>query len=97
MAGYIAKYALKHYTRGARGLVDTDGVWKPAPFLRMSKGVGKDWLEQYATDLSHGYLIQNGRKHALPRYYKQKLRDAVQSRLRDIRTSSTTGENQEPN
>lgn len=47
------------------------------PFLRMSlkPAIGADWLKQYATDLQHGYLVEGGRKHPVPRYYRDKLKD----------------------
>lgn len=77
-AGYIAKYHLKNYGNplASRGLIDADGVWKPAPFLRMSlkPGIGNEWLKRYHKDLTHGYLVQNGRKTAIPRAYRTKLK-----------------------
>lgn len=76
VAGYIAKYALKYYRHTAGGLADADGVWKPAPFLRMSlrPAIGKEWLEKFHNDLHRGFLIHNGHKQPIPRYYKNKLR-----------------------
>lgn len=75
VAGYIAKYALKHQHQTARGHTDSDGVWKPAPFLRQSKGLGKAWLEKYHSDLVRGYIVNNGKKQPIPRYYKTKLKE----------------------
>lgn len=81
-ANYIAQYTLKKQRRSRRddeteGYADEDGVWipKPEPFLRMSlkPGIGVHWLTQYGNDLVHGYLVQNGQKHAIPRAYKTKL------------------------
>lgn len=75
VAGYIAKYALKYQHRTAGGLTDQDGVWKPAPFLRMSlrPAIGKEWLEKHHTDLTRGYLVQNGHQQQIPRYYRKIL------------------------
>lgn len=71
-AGYIAKYGLKKQGAGDH---DKDGVWRPAPFLRMSlkPAIGSKWLEKYGTDLQHGYLEDNGFKHGVPRSYQAKL------------------------
>lgn len=73
-AHYIAKYNLKK--QGA-GNFDADGVERPAPFLRMSlkPAIGATWLEKYHEDLQHGYLVQNGHQHGLPRYYKTSLKN----------------------
>lgn len=70
-AAYIAQYQLKKQ-RGDN--VDQDGVWKPPPFLRVSQGIGRAWLDKYATDLQHGYLVTDGTKGPIPRYYKRRLK-----------------------
>lgn len=79
VAGYIAKYALKAQHRAAHGITDANGVWRPAPFLRMSRrpAIGKDWLSKYHADLSHGYLVTpDGHRTSIPRYYKKQLKEA---------------------
>ena len=97
-ANYIAQYSLKKQRRnkGARhddgyngeGYADEDGVWhpKPAPFLRMSlkPAIGTEWLKEYAPDLQHGYLVENGRKFAIPRTYKEKLKEMFPHLYEDI-------------
>jgi hypothetical protein len=40
----------------------------------MSKGLGKRWLEQYQNDLRNGYLEHEGKKHTIPRYYKDRIK-----------------------
>lgn len=72
---YIAKYTIKDRQTERKGEVDPDGVWRPAPFLRMSTNpaIGKRWLEKYYEDLEHGYIVQNNAKRAIPRYYKKWL------------------------
>lgn len=72
-AAYVAQYNLKKQGAGDH---DADGVWRPAPFLRMSlkPAIGMEWLTKYHDDLTHGYLVQNGRKHPIPRYYRNKLK-----------------------
>lgn len=74
-ASYIAQYNLKKQGQGDH---DADGVWRPAPFLRMSlkPAIGATWADKYATDLGQGYLVQDGgRKSAVPRYYQQRVKD----------------------
>lgn len=94
-ASYIAQYSLKKQGAGDH---DADGVWRPAPFLRMSlrPAIGAEWLKQYATDLQHGYLVQDARKHPIPRYYRDKikehypeLRDYIQTQIDKQRATTT--------
>lgn len=75
-AAYIAQYNLK---KQGRGDFDADGVERQAPFLRMSRrpAIGHDWLTQYATDLQNGYLVENARKHPIPRYYRDKIKERL--------------------
>lgn len=72
-AAYIAQYGLKKQGSGNH---DRDGVWRPAPFLRMSlkPAIGAEWLKQYHDDLRHGYVVEKGRKHPIPRYYRDKIK-----------------------
>ena len=72
-ANYIAQYSLKKQGAGEH---DADGVWRPAPFLRMSlrPAIGANWVDKYASDLTYGYLVtEGGRKHGIPRYYQKRL------------------------
>lgn len=74
-ATYVAQYALSKQGKGDH---DKDGVWRPAPFLRMSlkPAIGMQWLEQYTADIKDGYLVtKNGRKIGVPRYYRKKLKE----------------------
>lgn len=73
-AAYVAQYVVK----GSRlPAASPEGVPAPKPFLLMSRnpGIGQPWLEQYADDLKHGYLITDGRKTAVPAYYKRKIKE----------------------
>lgn len=67
-ASYIAQYTLNKQQKG---------VWRerPEPFLRMSlkPAIGAEWLKRYKRDLAYGYIVEDGRKHAIPRYYKKLL------------------------
>ena len=83
VAGYIAKYVLKshRYNSLNNPICDRDGVanpnWIRPPFVRMSKGIGNEWLTKYHSDLARGYYTDgHGRKQAIPRYYKRKLKEA---------------------
>lgn len=74
-ACYIAKYNMKKIGSGER--VSADGVALPAPFLRMSNrpAIGARWLERYASDLRHGYLVVDGKQSGIPRTYLNRLKD----------------------
>lgn len=72
-ASYIAQYTL---TKEHANNIDADGVWKPKPFLRMSRNLGEYWLHINKTDLTHGYLVagnQDKHKHTIPRAYAKIL------------------------
>lgn len=97
-ANYIAQYTLKKQGAGDH---DADGVWRPAPFLRMSlkPAIGSEWLEKYKDDLQHGYLVANGHRHAIPRTYREKLKlrhpglaEDIDIRTQKHRHSFSTGE-----
>lgn len=38
-------------------------------FIRMSKGLGKNWLEKYRSDTDKDYIVSRNRKQKIPRYY----------------------------
>lgn len=74
VAGYVMKkagYTKQHYIE-----VGDDGiaVEHQAPFRRMSQGIGKRWLDKYATDLKTGYVQHEDFKAAIPRYYLDRLK-----------------------
>ena len=97
-ANYIAQYTLKKQMRNrayykdegynGESYVDDNGEWhpKPAPFLRMSlkPGIGTTWLERFGEDLRMGYLVVDGAKQAIPRSYKNKLKDHKHKRFRQL-------------
>lgn len=72
-AGYVAGYStkIKH-----RIYCDADGVELQQPFLRASSrpALGRTWLEQFHADAERGYLIIDGTKRRLPRYYVDWMR-----------------------
>lgn len=73
-AAYIAQYSLKKL--GSGDFNPDTGEWRRAPFLRMSlkPAIGADWLKKYKDDLTQGYVVENGRKHPIPRYYRNKIK-----------------------
>lgn len=83
-ASYIAQYTLKK--QHSRAYIDEDGVYTPPPFLRMSQKLGYEWLDKYKKDLSHGYLLENGYKHPIPRAYKKRLEKQDPDFLAEILT-----------
>lgn len=72
-ANYCAGYTLKSY---GKRYVDMDGCELPRPFLRMSNrpGIGQMWASKYINECASGYLIDEGRKVPVPRYYKDYVR-----------------------
>lgn len=71
-AGYVAGYITQH---GRRDYYNTDGETLEPPFKRQSQrpAIGLNWLKKNHADLAHGYLIHDGKKHPIPRYYKKVL------------------------
>ena len=71
---YVAGYVLKKAGYRKQLYCDADGVDLQPPFREMSRGLGKQWLETFATDLQWGYASTDGRKLSIPRYYLNILR-----------------------
>lgn len=67
---YVAGYV--HKSMG-RNYCDSDGVVMQPPFLRCSKGIGKLYAQRYADDFKHGFLVVDGDRRKVPRYYKKVL------------------------
>lgn len=72
-AAYVAQYSLKKRTR--QQFVSPDGVSLHPPFLRCSlkPGIGQKFIDKYREDTRHGYIVRDGRKVAVPRYYQKLL------------------------
>lgn len=67
-AAYVAGYVQKK-------LEAREYVGRAPVFTLMSQGIGRGWFERYASDLNKGYIISEGRKVRIPRYYKEKKGD----------------------
>lgn len=72
-AAYVAQYSLKKRTKGF--YVSPDGVVLPPPFLRCSlkPGIGRAWVDKYRADCRYGYIVRDGKKVAVPRYFQKQL------------------------
>jgi hypothetical protein len=75
--------AFKHYNQ-----VDEDGVLtsRKPEFTRMSlkPGIGAGWLDKYHADVyPHDFVVVNGRKNAVPRYYDKKISKNVDGMFDD--------------
>lgn len=73
---YVARYILKKVNGkkadGAYTRTDSTGKsYKISPeFTHMSQGIGKRWCEKYVDDcLPSGYIVFNGKKARLPKFY----------------------------
>lgn len=74
-AAYTARYCLKKVTGSA---ADEHYAGRHPEFARMSTkpGIGYGWLQRYETDaFPSAYVVVNGQKYPVPRYYQGKLRD----------------------
>jgi len=90
-AGYVARYCMKkvggeraaaHYVR-PHPL--TGEFWRIVPeFALMSRrpGIGSGWYDQFSRDcFPSDYLVIDGQKRPVPRYYKSKLEEDAKLRL----------------
>lgn len=88
-AEYTARYAMKKVSaelaaeRYRRSDADTGEVWQVMPeFGLMSKGIGASWFDEFERDCNSGFVIVDGHKAPLPRYYRLLLSAGVQARLK---------------
>ena len=77
-ARYIMEKQLGDYARDKRvDIVDGEILERPHEFAHMSKGIGKRYVEQFGSDIYEGsdpgYIIVDGRKVQVPRYYDDLL------------------------
>lgn len=91
-AAYIAQYNIKK--QGGGEVLDPEtGLLRRPPFLHMSNrpAIGKQWLQQYHTDLRNGKLITSGgRKHTIPRYYRDQIKKDYPNVSEDIEVAMAT-------
>lgn len=78
-AVYVAQYSCKKQATldWSFTQVYDDGIVRFPPFLRCSlrPGIGGAWAYKYATDLRDGYLVVDGARVPIPRYYKKRMEE----------------------
>lgn len=92
-AGYVARYCLKkingeraaEYYQRPHPL--TGEVYQVLPeFALMSKGIGGRWFEAYQQDaFPSDFVIVDGQKRSVPAYYKKKLTELEQLKVKSKR------------
>lgn len=97
-AGYVARYCLKkvsgepaaqHYTR-THPLTGELVQVKPE-FITMSTkpGIGRAWIDEYKSDVyPSDFVVLDGEKRAVPRYYLKQLDDQHQEEIKLERIQS---------
>jgi len=96
-AAYVARYTLKKITGEpastyyVRPHPVTGIFYRVVPeFAVMSRrpGIGGDWFNKYASDcFPSDFVIVDGQKHPVPRFYKSKLSDLEGLRVTQLRKS----------
>lgn len=104
-AGYVARYAMKkitgdkaveHYTR----LHPISGKWNQVSpeFLVQSRrpGIGAAWISKYHDDVfPSGFLVLDGRKIPVPRFYDTKLKEDETKKLKRQRKAKALKKRQD--
>lgn len=90
-ANYVARYVLKkvngkkaddHYTR-VHPLTGEVHRVKPE-FLTMSLGIGGEWFSRFKSDaFPSDFVVVDGQKRPIPRYYKKKLQASAEHSTQD--------------
>lgn len=62
------------------------------PYQRMSKGIGEEYLKKYEDSMYKGYIIVDGKKRRIPRYYIKKSKTLSVLRELSISERLTTKE-----
>lgn len=84
-AAYVARYSLKKITGAAASSHYGD---RAPEFLRLSKGVGKSWIDNWYQDIyPQGTVVMPGRPETLaPRYYDRVLEKLNPALLEETKT-----------
>lgn len=64
-ANYCARYAAKKLSHGH----DDQHDFHPISKKSQKRAIGKKWLETYYKDILNGYIVHEGNKLPIPRYY----------------------------
>lgn len=97
-AGYAARYCLKKVTGHAAeahyAVCDSDGVLGSLvpEFCRVSlrPGVGALWFDRYRGDLSGDFVVHEGARYSVPRYYDKLTKRLDPSRLEQLKEDRET-------
>ncbi|AJK28255.1 putative replication initiation protein [Eel River basin pequenovirus] len=83
-AGYVARYIMKKVTgEVAEGHYssfinpDTGELLTVRPeYVTMSRnpGLGADWVRKFREDLNGDYVVVDGKKHSIPRFYDEEIK-----------------------
>lgn len=85
-SSYVARYCIDKKTGNKALFYDEQGI--EPEFCRMSRrpGIGADWLMKFRKDVSaHDYVVHDGRKRGLPRYYSKLLEVVDPIRLDELK------------
>lgn len=70
-ASYVARYGAKKLVHG----FDQDHDFHPIHRTPSKRGMGRSWIEKYYNDtFNHGFVVVDGTKMAIPRYYEDWLK-----------------------
>lgn len=97
-AGYAARYCLKKVTGPVAAehyaVCDSDGVLGSLvpEFARMSlrPGVGQGWFDRYRGDLSGDFVVHEGARYSVPRYYDKLTKRLDPERLEQLKEDRET-------
>lgn len=73
-ASYIARYTMKKVNGHTKDWYDEKGILPEFIAMSTKPGIGFSWMEKYKDDiLTHDFIVVNGQKYRVPRYYFNKL------------------------
>jgi len=85
-SSYVARYLIDKKTGNQALYYDEKGI--EPEFCRMSRrpGIGADWFLRFKSDISaHDYVVHDGRKRGLPRYYSKLLEQVDPLRYEEVK------------
>ena len=85
-ANYCARYAAKKLIHGQ----DQDHDYNPISKKSQKNAIGKKWLEQFYKDILAGYILHDGKKLPIPRYYIKWLQKNKPSDWEEYVTNTRT-------
>lgn len=96
-AGYVSRYILKkiggdpadaHYTRTHPLTGEVNRVRPEFIVMSTNPGLGRGWYDKYQGDaFPSDFVVIEGEKRSIPRYYSKQLKDASENDARKIKWS----------